>query len=133
MKVFDVNVNVKMNLENEIREYMENNFPNYGYDCILEKEAGLTDDLLFATDKEIDLDFYDYDSTDYIMMIERTHFKGHYQRFEISFFNEDEIEMVEKLQGSFNADEIKYMEINYDDYDTIEDLNEGIFNQRDFI
>ena len=130
MKVFDVNANVKKNLENEIREYMENNFPNYGYDCILEKEAGLTDDLLFATDREIELDFYDYDSTDYIMMIERTHFQGHYQRFEIFFFNEDEIEMVEKLQGSFNADEIRYMEVEEEKY---EDINEGIFNQRDFI
>lgn len=130
MRIYEVEANVKCDLEVEIREYMENNFPNYGYDSILEKEAGLTDDLLFATDREIELDFYDYDSTDYIMMIERTHFHGHYQRFEIFFFNEDEIEMVEKLQGSFNADEIKYMEVEEEEY---EDINEGIFNQRDFI
>ncbi|WP_019139260.1 hypothetical protein [Peptoniphilus timonensis] len=130
MRVYEVEADVKHNLEIEIREYMENNFPNYGEFCILEKEAGLTDDLLFATDREIDLDFYDYEPTDYIMMIERTHFQGHYQRFEIFFFNKDEIEMVEKLQASFNADEIKYMEIEEEEY---EDINEGIFNQRDFI
>ena len=134
MRIYEVEANVKCDLEMEIREYMENNFQDYGNFSILEKELGLASDLLFATDKEVEIStIKDAPKTDYVLIAEHSKFMGHYQKFYIYFFNNDEIDEVANYQNSFNADEIRYMEIDDDDYDTIEELNEGIFSQKDFI
>lgn len=134
MRIYEVEANVKCDLEAEIRECMENNFPEYDNFSILEKELGLSSDLLFATDKEVEIStIKDAPKTDYVLIVEHSKFMGHYQKFYIYFFNNDEVDEVVNYQNSFNADEIKYMEIEDDDYDTIEELNEGIFSQKDFI
>lgn len=134
MRIYEVEANVKCDLEMEIREYMENNFQDYGNFSILEKELGLASDLLFATDKEVEIStIKDAPKTDYVLIVEYSKFRGHYQKFYIYFFNNDEVDEVVNYQNSFNADEIKYMEIEDDDYDNIEELNEGIFSQKDFI
>lgn len=134
MRIYEVEANVKRDLEMEIREYMENNFQDYGTFSILEKELGLASDLLFATDKEVEIStIKEAPKTDYVLIVEHSKFRGHYQKFYIYFFNNDEVDEVVNYQNSFNADEIKYMEIEDDDYDTIEELNEGIFSQKDFI
>lgn len=133
MRIYEVEANVKCDLENEIREYMENNFPEYGNFAILEKELGLSSDLLFATDKKIEiLTIKDAPKTDYVLIVEHSKFRGHYQKFYIYFFNNDEVDEVGNYQNSFKADEIRYMEID-EDLDVIEELNEGIFSQKDFI
>lgn len=133
MRIYEVEANVKCDLEMEIREHMENNFPEYGNFSILEKELGLSSDLLFATDKEVEIStIKDAPKTDYVLIVEHSRFRGHYQKFYIYFFNNDEIDEVANYQNSFNADEIRYMAID-DDYDTTEELNEGIFSQKDFI
>lgn len=134
MRIYEVEANVKRDLEMEIREYMENNFQDYDTFSILEKELGLASDLLFATDKEVEIStIKEAPKTDYVLIVEHSKFRGHYQKFYIYFFNNDEVDEVVNYQNSFNADEIKYMEIEDDDYDTIEELNEGIFSQKDFI
>lgn len=133
MRIYEVEANVKCDLENEIREYMENNFPEYDNFAILEKELGLSSDLLFATDKKIEiLTIKDAPKTDYVLIVEHSKFRGHYQKFYIYFFNNDEVDEVGNYQNSFKADEIRYMEID-EDLDVIEELNEGIFSQKDFI
>lgn len=134
MRIYEVEANVKCDLENEIREYMENNFQDYGNFSILEKELGLSSDLLFATDKEVEIStIKDAPKTDYVLIVEHSKFRGHYQKFYIYFFNNDEVDEVANYQNSFNADEIRYMEIEDNDLDIIEDLNKEIFNSRDFV
>lgn len=134
MRIYEVEANVKCNLENEIREYMENNFQDYGNFSILEKELGLSSDLLFAIDKEIEIStIKDAPKTDYVLIVEHSKFRGHYQKFYIYFFNNDEVDEVANYQNSFNADEIRYMEIEDNDLATIEELNKGIFASRDFV
>ena len=134
MRIYEVEANVKCNLENEIREYMENNFQDYGNFSILEKELGLSSDLLFATDREVEIStIKDTPKTDYVLIVEHSKFRGHYQKFYIYFFNNDEVDEVANYQNSFNADEIRYMEIEDDGLDTIEELNKGIFTSRDFV
>lgn len=134
MRIYEVEANVKCDLENEIREYMENNFQDYGNFSILEKELGLSSDLLFATDKEVEIStIKDAPKTDYVLIVEHSKFRGHYQKFYIYFFNNDEVDEVANYQNSFNADEIRYMEIEDDDLDIIEELNKEIFNSRDFV
>lgn len=134
MRIYEVEANVKCNLENEIREYMENNFQDYGNFSILEKELGLSSDLLFATDREVEIStIKDTPKTDYVLIVEHSKFRGHYQKFYIYFFNNDEVDEVANYQNSFNADEIRYMEIEDDNLDTIEELNKGIFTSRDFV
>lgn len=134
MKIYEVEANLKLDLENEIREYMENNFQDYGNFSILEKELGLSSDLLFATDREVEIStIKDAPKTDYVLIAEHSKFRGHYQKFYIYFFNNDEVDEVANYQNSFNADEIRYMEIDDEELDTIEELNEGIFNLRNFI
>lgn len=134
MRIYEVEANVKCDLENEIREYMENNFQDYGNFSILEKELGLSSDLLFATDKEVEIStIKDAPKTDYVLIVEHSKFRGHYQKFYIYFFNNDEVDEVANYQNSFNADEIRYVEIEDNDLDIIEELNKEIFNSRDFV
>ena len=119
---FEITANLKRKVENDIFDYMDKN--SFDYSCsFLEKEFGITSDMLFYSGKEIPIAFdedTDIEKTDYIMIVTKSKFYGHYTEHYIYFFNEDEIGKMCELEKSFTEDEIKYMEIDDEYYDELE-------------
>ena len=119
---FKITSDLKKKVEMDIFNYMDNN--SFDYSCsFLEKEFGITSDMLFYSGKEIPIAFdedTDIEKTDYIMLVNESKFYGHYMVHFIYFFNENEIPRMCELEKSFTEDEIKYMEIEDDYYDELE-------------
>ncbi len=119
---FQINADLKKKVEMDIFNYMDNN--SFDYSCsFLEKEFGITSDMLFYSGKEIPIAFNedtDIEKTDYIMIVTKSKFYDHYMEYFIYFFNNDEIAKMCELEKSFSEDEIKYMEIEDDYCDALE-------------
>lgn len=119
---FQITADLKKKVEMDILNYMDHN--SFDYSCsFLEKEFGITSDMLFYSGKEIPVAFNkdtDIEKTDYIMIVTKRKFYGHYMEYFIYFFNNDEIAKMCELEKSFSEDEIKYMEIEDDYYDELE-------------
>ncbi|MBU5669634.1 hypothetical protein KQI68_07245 [Peptoniphilus sp. MSJ-1] len=120
MKTYQLNCEQYHDIYNEIYNKLEDS--EFGVNFrFLEKENGLTDDTLFATDKEIEIESVqveDFEKTDYAMFIINSKYNGWYQEFFLYLFNTDEIDLACELQYTFNKDEIKYME-NFEDEEEI--------------
>lgn len=119
---FQITADLKKKIEKDIFDYMDKN--SFDYSCsFLEKELGITSDMLFYSGKKIPVAFNEdtvIEKTDYIMIITKNKFDGHYMEYFIYFFNDDEIAKMCELEKSFSEDEIKYMEIEDDYYNDLE-------------